>query len=129
MDSNGRLLGTDILEQCEINWTVPKNNSLIEIEEGQSLNELELPFSIADKYDINKLKNNTINLNVKYKTLNLNANTTFTFSKDGELGINGTSIVCKIVPNTTEDFTEYPMIMNGILNFTPAEENRWFKVQ
>jgi hypothetical protein len=129
IDSNGRLLGTDILEQCEINWTIPKNNSLIKIEEGQSLNELELPFSIEDKYDITKIRNNTINLNVKYKTLNLNANTSFTFSKDGEPGTNGTSIICKIIPNTREEFTEYPMIMNGTPNFTPINDGKWFRVQ
>jgi hypothetical protein len=51
----------------------------------------------------------------------LKKKTTFTFTKDGEPGTNGTDIVCKIVPNAPNDENYenncYPMIVNGNFNF------------
>jgi hypothetical protein len=62
VDSNGNALGRKILEQCEIKWMPPKISSLIEIEAGQKLNGLELPYTIAEKYNSEKSENNKIGL-------------------------------------------------------------------
>ena len=103
----------------------PKNNSLIKVGIEQSLNDLTLPYSIAEKYNKTKAENNKIGLSVKYKDLNLSTETAFTFVKEGDPGVNGNDVVCKIVPNLSDEdlkaFKEYPMIMNGTLNYTPAE--------
>ena len=90
---------------------------------------LELPYEIADKYDVKKTNNN-ITLLIDYKGIKLRAVTNFTFTKDGEPGTNGTEIICQIVPNISENLSEYPMILNGELNFSPEEdENAWFRIQ
>ena len=54
----------------------------------------------------------------------MTASTNFVFLKDGDPGTNGTSYVCKIVPNVANN-VEMPdrIIYNttqGRLNFTPA---------
>ena len=65
------------------------------------------------------MDNNNIKLKVQYKNLKLEAQTQFTFTKDGDPGTNGTGVVCRIIPNTTEQLEEYPMLINGVPNFTP----------
>lgn len=126
-DNNGKELGGNILENCEIEWTIPTvdNTMLIPLDNP---NKLQFNYTIADIYD-NSKTDNTIKLQVRYKDLVLNAETNLTFTKEGNPGINGTEIVCKIVPNTTEELTTYPMVVNGMLNYTPAAENKWFKLQ
>ena len=125
-DNLGNLMSNTVLENCEIYWTVPVEDTMIIANDS---NELTLNYTIADKFDSNKLVNNNIQLMVKYKSLILNATTAFTFTKDGEPGTNGTDVICKIVPNISETFNEYPMIVNGNLNFIPATQGKWFKVQ
>ena len=90
--------------------------------------EMYLQYTIRDKYDIKK-NNNKIKLTVDYKDMNLVAETDFTFVKEGEPGTNGTEFVCKIVPNTQNTGFGYPMILNGNINYTPRQNNKWFNAQ
>ena len=85
-----------------------------------------LPYTIAEQYDINKLEDNDIKVEVTYKNHKYYAHTNFTFVKDGEPGTNGTGVVCKIVPNLADgtELTDYPMLINGTLNFTPKTSNK-----
>ena len=125
-DNLGGKLNKLVLNNCIVNWEVPKN-SLIIAEDSQ---DLLLPYTIADNYDLSKINNNTINLTVKYKNLVLKAKTTFNFIKEGEPGTNGSEVICKIVPNTTdEDFKDYPMLINGTPNYSIAVAKKWFRVQ
>lgn len=131
VDKNGKTLSERVLERCDIEWIIP-DNSLIS---ATTLNQIHLNYTIADQYDYWKINNNTIKLRVKYKNLILEGQTSFNFIKEGEPGTNGTDIICKILPNTNEEFNEYPMLINNSdgtnihLNFVPKESGRWFKVQ
>ncbi len=140
-DNNGKIVSGDALNTCRVQWIIPKDNTLIIAKDS---NEMTLNYELADNYDENKLYNNNIELNVIYKGLFLKKKTTFTFTKDGEPGTNGTDIVCKIVPNSPDDENYenncYPMIVNGSFNFGclnyERSENynyyntdKWFKVE
>ena len=140
-DNNGQIISGDALNSCRIQWLVPKENTLIIAKDST---EPTLTYELADNYDENKLYNNNIELTVFYKGLFLKKTTTFTFTKDGEPGTNGTDIVCKIVPNAPDDVNYenncYPMIVNGSFNFGclnyERSENysyyntdKWFKVE
>ena len=127
IDSQGNHLPDKILKSCDIVWTLPSGNTMISGE--ISTDKLSVDYSIADKYDITKLDNNNIQVDVTYKTLKMHAETAFTFVKDGEPGTNGTDIICKIVPNTTAELEYYPTIIDGELNYTPAAVDKWFKIQ
>ena len=116
IDNQGKRLDNVTLANCEVKWTIPKENTMLI---GSDSSQLNLTYSIADTYD-NRKTNNNIHLRVKYKDLILEADTYFTFSKDGDPGTNGTEVVCKIVPNTEDNFNDYPMLTNGVPNFTPA---------
>ena len=62
--------------------------------------------------------------------------TSLTFIKQGEIGTNGTDIVCKLIPNTVDEsaMPQYPICTyNGTtttLNYTtPNSTDKWFKIQ
>ena len=60
-------------------------------------NQGNLSYQLQNNYDANK-DNNTITLEVVYKGYVLTASTNFTFTKEGELGTNGTKYTTRIVP-------------------------------
>lgn len=125
-DNLGNELGDTVYRHCDIQWTIPKENTMLI--GNDATNVLTYPFEIANIYDNFKINNN-IELTVKYKELNLKGQTTLSFLKDGDPGINGTDIICKIVPNINGNLDTYPMLINGTPNFTPVTANKWFKVQ
>lgn len=139
-DKNGNTI--DISNN--IQWKVPKKNSLLIISEAPD-EETEdykiykditsLTFSISSIY-YSKKNNNNIILEVKYDDHIVLAITSLTFIKQGEIGTNGTDIVCKLIPNTTNEATmpQYPIcIYNGTttsLNYTtPSSTDKWLKIQ
>jgi len=125
-DNLGYLLSDIVLEECDVQWEVPTENTLLV---GESSNNLSLRYGIVDEYNINKT-NNDIKLTVKYKNLTLEAKTNFIFVKQGEPGTNGSDIICKIVPNTNNsNFDDYPMVLNGIMNYGVATPKKWFRIQ
>ena len=115
----------EMLEKSQIEWIVPEDNTLI-ITNGV-LSMRDLVFTIDSFYDKNKT-NNEIQLIITYKGQRLTAYTNLSFIKEGDIGTNGTDYYCVIVPNTDE-YVDYPAIENGVLNFTPAQEGKWFKAQ
>lgn len=127
-DNKGNAFNDEILNHCEIIWDFPIENTML-TRIVDSDNKI-CKYSINEKYD-NEKDNNTIKVTVKYKDLILSKDINFNFVKDGEPGTNGTDIVCKIVPNSNIPFYNYPMIINGNLNYeTPTlESNNWFKIQ
>jgi len=136
VDNKGNLLPDRILNLCNIHWTVPSGNSLIQATDST---DLTLDYTLAENYDINLINNSNIKLDIQYQELILHAETNFTFIKDGQPGTNGTNIICKIVPYTDDDFDGYPVLYyngNGTtygthfkLNYTPNSNYRWFKLQ
>ncbi len=137
-DNLGNALEDDVIQQCDFKWIIPMEDTMLKVSDIYDWinqndykvidDELTIQYSIRDKYDIKK-NNNTIQLIVNYKNMNLVAETDFTFVKEGEPGTNGTDFICKIVPNTNDTNFGYPMILNGSINYTPKQANRWFNVQ
>lgn len=145
-DKNGQKINFNAIGLNNIQWIVPNNNTMITvssvhggaIEENNSTKTYsgyaELNFDISNKYDVKK-DNNEIQLVIKYKDKVLSAKTNFLFTKEGEDGTNGTDFICKILPNTKDNSILTPSVLidetiqNYTLNYTPKEENKWFKVQ
>ena len=137
-DNLGNALEDDVIQQCDFKWIIPMEDTMLKVSDIYDWinqddykvidDELAIQYSIRDKYDIKK-NNNTIQLVVNYKNMNLVAETDFTFVKEGEPGTNGTDFICKIVPNTNDTNFGYPMVLNGNINYTPKQVNRWFNVQ
>lgn len=125
INKEGLDITNEILEKSQIEWKIPTENTLITVQ--GSLTARELPFTIDNFYD-NTKNNNEIKLTVTYKKQKLVSYTNLSFIKEGDVGTNGTDYYCKIVPNTSQK-VDYPMIINGILNYTPVQEGKWFKAQ
>ena len=136
----GEPIDNDVIEHCDIKWTVPTTDTMLKIpsqyenyienniEETRSyLDLMSFAYTIDDRYDINADRNN-IQLAVNYKGMNLITTTNFTFIKEGESGTNGTDYVCKIVPNT-HDSVLYPLITGTEINYTPINSKKWFRAQ
>lgn len=60
-------------------------------------NEPQFTYGIQNRYDATRTDNNIL-LEVGYKGHHLTATTKFTFTKDGEIGTNGTKYIARIVP-------------------------------
>lgn len=125
INKEGLNVTNEILEKSQIEWEVPTENTLITV--SGALTARQLPFTIDNFYD-NTKNNNEIKLTVTYKKQKLVAYTNLSFIKEGDIGTNGTDYYCKIVPNTSQK-VDYPMIVNGVLNYTPAQQGKWFKAQ
>lgn len=125
INKEGLDVTNEILEKSQIEWGVPTENTLITV--SGALTARQLPFTIDNFYD-NTKNNNEIKLTVTYKKQKLVAYTNLSFIKEGDIGTNGTDYYCKIVPNTSQK-VDYPMIVNGVLNYTPAQQGKWFKAQ
>lgn len=125
INKEGLNVTNEILEKSQIEWEVPTENTLITV--SGALTARQLPFTIDNFYD-NTKNNNEIKLTVTYKKQKLVAYTNLSFIKEGDVGTNGTDYYCKIVPNTSQK-VDYPMIINGVLNYTPAQQGKWFKAQ
>lgn len=115
-DPNGEKIEDDILiSNVDFFWTIPIENSLLkfdleklehQVDQGGATATVRgtttLPYSIADLFNVSK-RANTIFLHCNYQGLNLVAETNFTFTKEGELGTNGSEYYCKIVPATNDN--------------------------
>lgn len=141
-DNLGNELQKDVLESkdCKVKWIVPKDNTMIQISNNYTPDPgttniyskeklFNIVYNISEKYYVSK-QNNNIQLEVDYKDLHLTAQTNFTFAKEGDPGTNGTDFLCRIVPNcATGSAPTYPMLSNGVLNYTPVQTGKWFNVQ
>lgn len=101
-DANGKELAlTDDVKvrMCDIVWKMPSSDTMLTWNySGTELkNSPQFIYGLANSYDINK-SNNEIILEVTYKGLKMTASTNFTFTKEGELGTNGTEYTARIVP-------------------------------
>ena len=125
-NSSGDKLDDKILDLCNIEWIYPKENTMLK--EIKSKNELSY-YTIDNLYNQDNI-NNTISVKVIFEGNVLIAETNIKILKQGDLGTNGTNYSCKLVPNTTfSNFNEYPMFLNGQLNFQLKEKGKWFNVQ
>lgn len=95
--------------------------------------QAQLAYNIQNSYDVEKTNNNII-LEVDYQGQHLIATTNFTFTKEGELGTNGTKYTTRIIPKSNS----YSKIVighpNGLYGLTAdgnyeKTDNMPFKVQ
>lgn len=146
-DNKGQKVNYNAIGGKNVFWSVPNRNSLINIStiHGNPITSTnitdtyteyeELNFDIDTKYDFNR-DNNEIQLTVHYKDKILTAKTNFTFTKEGEVGTNGTDFICKIIPFVkdggiaslypTVTYNEYNNTYS--LNYTTTDD-QWFQVQ
>lgn len=136
--------GNTIEVTKNIQWKVPKKNTLLTVSAAPDEEDdnykiykdiTNLTFSISNIY-YSKKNNNNIILEVQYDDHIILGTTSLTFIKQGEIGTNGTDIVCKLIPNTVDESTmpQYPICTyNGTtttLNYTtPSSTDKWFKIQ
>lgn len=114
-DNTGKAIDEAVAAQCEVQWRVPIDNTMLKIPTttGLEISEIDeqggyniykgigltsFVYDIRGSYSISKTRNN-IQLVVKYQNMTLSASTNFTFTKDGEPGTNGSDYICKIIPN------------------------------
>lgn len=87
--------------------------------------QANLSYQIQSRYDSNKINNN-IQLEITYKGYILTASTNFTFTKEGELGTNGTKYIARIRPRNS-DYQKIMIINNGF--YALDKENRYRPLQ
>lgn len=145
-DKNSHNITADILDNCSIVWKIPIKETMLQpVEKGEEKDGYywyydlkELQYDIGNKYNFN-YNNNDIIIEVNYKGKTYVANTTFLFVKDGENGTNGTDIVCRIEPNTSDNLPTmfYPILnlqyaennlIGSAWNFTTVDNKKWFKI-
>lgn len=120
-DNLGNQIGDSIVSQCPIEWKVPTTNSMlnianinpdITIEKNEDYdlykNNVSLKMGIASIYNYNNTNNN-IEARLVYNGIRLTASTNFIFIKEGEVGSNGTNIVCRIIPDTVDNNYSFPV--------------------
>lgn len=147
-DNLGNLIDSNAIIPSNIIWTVPTKETLLKFENYTGENQtdstidykglLTLNYTINDVYSMSKT-NNIIKLQVQYKDLVLIATTSFTFTKEGALGTNGTDYICKIIPNVISgDTPENPTLYDYDTSYgfsiylnweTALQTGIWFKAQ
>lgn len=120
-DNLGNQIGDSVISQCSIEWKVPTTNSMLNIANVNSditseknedydlyKNSASLKMGIANTYNYNNTNNN-IEARLVYNGIRLTASTNFIFIKEGEVGSNGTDIVCRIIPDTVDNNYSFPV--------------------
>lgn len=101
-DNQGQKVPHEKIAVENVEWQIPAVNSLIQL--GSNSVEMDgyyfenvysLQFGIKSTYSVNAV-NNQIALTVKYQDMVLKAFTNLIFTKEGDLGSNGTGIITRI---------------------------------
>lgn len=131
LSSNDLIQNNLISNVAKVKWCVPNHDTLLAMsitadesdDEYNYYNNLpSLAYEIASRYNSDYV-NNQIRLEVTYQGATSISETTFTFTKQGNIGTNGTQYYVKIIPNTIMQVPpQHPMItkVNGgnyILNY------------
>lgn len=97
--------------RATIKWKVPKDKTLLKLVDTQDIdttsdpnynivwNTETLTYDIAERYDIRKTINQIV-LQVTYNGATSFAQTNLTFTKQGQIGTNGTDYYVNVMPNT-----------------------------
>ena len=143
-DKDGKEVDKSFIGLDNISWKAPLQHTMIEETDLYEIKEetddyieyyrtQTFDFNIRSTY-VATHKNNNIQLTVKYKDNIITAITDFTFIKTGEPGTNGTEYICKMLPNTVDVYTGYPIVTYDIandsysLNCRTIENDKWFKI-
>ena len=97
--------------RATVKWKVPKDKTLLRLVDTQTIdttsdpnynivwNTETLTYDIAQRYDVRKTVNQII-LQVTYSGATSFAQTNLTFTKQGQIGTNGTDYYVNVMPNT-----------------------------
>ena len=127
---NGEEINQDDLQNGVIaTWKVPLKNTMLEISSNENSSDEDykyiigktLPIDVSNVYNPS-FSNNDIYLILQYKDLVLTTKTNFGFSKQGELGTNGTKYQFKITTDT-------PILRYNVYREEGEETPRWEKNQ
>lgn len=115
-----------------VKWYIPNTNTLLIDQNGTPdeiiddyniyYNSHTIDYDIVSTFDYNKT-NNQIRLEIFYSGIYVQLQTQFMFTKQGDIGTNGTEYIVKIIPNTAmNNPPQYPMITkidggNYIINY------------
>lgn len=143
----GNEINANDIATDNIIWKVPANNTMLESSNVNGTPTIEdeyevytglnqLIFEIRNTYSAQK-RNNDIILQVKYDDHIITAKTTLMFIKQGEVGTNGTDIICKLRPNDINNQVVLPTVIYNkatsayTLNYErpSAEADKWLKVE
>ena len=143
----GNEINANDIAADNIIWKVPVNNTMLESSDVNGTPTIEdeyevytglnqLIFEIRNTYSAQK-RNNDITLQVKYDDHIITAKTTLMFIKQGEVGTNGTDIICKLRPNDINNQAVLPTVIYNkatsayTLNYErpSAEADKWLKVE
>ena len=91
-NSKGREIPLSAIRAADVEWIIPTQDTMIT---NPVIGKKSLSYGIQKRYSISKTNNN-IELKVTYDNYTMMAKTNFTFTKEGELGTNGTGLVVKI---------------------------------
>lgn len=138
-DNKGNALEEDVVKYSEVFWKVPAENTMITVSNAPAaqngyyiFHDLTLTYDITNKYYVNRT-NNDIQLQVNYNGLNLVAKTDLTFTKQGDIGTNGTEYQVKLVPYVQSGTApDYPVIIktgNTITTNWTHSSTRWFDIE
>ena len=110
----------------QIRWIVPRDNTMLIVNQTEYetvyaqkggayqrrvlKNRANLSFAIENWYSTEKT-NNDIILQVTYQGYKIMDNTNFTFTKEGEMGSNGTKYIARLVPN--DNYAQEIYFVNG----------------
>ena len=127
---NGEEINQDDLQNGVIAiWKVPLKNTMLEISSNENSSDEDykyiigktLPIDVSNVYNPS-FSNNDIYLILQYKDLVLTTKTNFGFSKQGELGTNGTKYQFKITTDT-------PILRYNVYREEGKERQGWEKDQ
>jgi len=107
-DPNGNEINLKV-ESHQVKWTIPEGNTLLTFDSDiqNYLRADTLTYGIAPRFDKSMVNNNVIAVEMKIRDITLIGETSFIFTKEGDIGTNGTSYYCEIVPNIdTYDFID-----------------------
>ena len=144
-------LGSEVslsdISENNITWKLPADNTMLtsaSVNGTPSIDDeyevytglKQFVFEIRNTYSAQK-RNNDIILQVKHDDHIITAKTTLTFVKQGEVGTNGTDIICKLIPNDINNQATIPTVIYNkatsayTLNYErpSAEPDKWLKVQ
>lgn len=125
---NGEEINQDDLQNGVIAiWKVPLKNTMLEIGSNKNSSDEDykyiigktLPIDVSNVYN-SSFSNNDIYLILQYKDLVLTTKTNFGFSKQGELGTNGTKYQFKITTDT-------PILRYNVYREQGRERQGWEK--
>lgn len=101
-DDQGQEVPHETIYEKNVEWKIPALNSLIQLNEIIAAkdgyyykNTYDLHFGIKPIYSVNAV-NNQIELTIKYQDLVLKAFANLLFTKEGDVGTNGTGVLTRI---------------------------------